>query len=662
LLPLRRSYSTRQEVWEAAVRLSDAQTQPVQMLAEAERILKTNPDNKFALRMRFFALRKVGAVHRALKLTPDSILDPVEQLVAKREQLAVELRWARVGADNFEQTGRWQKMDAVIADLQKRCRINETDGSEPLSVQGMCLDLVVALSDRQRMTEAISLYEKILDKKWAIPPYVHLYAAAGYLHERQPEKARDIYAATLPQYPKSQDGKIGYVYSLLECEQYDEAYSQADKMSAETTEWLNPQAPEIRQPNPAYIRAQILSALIRSYTDRFAEGQARLELLAQRAPHNTEIRQALAMTYGMRGWHHRAEEDVDWLSAADPSNVNIKLRLFENRKAMGDYRSAEQSLMAAVRSMPEEQAVQKAQHEWGTHNLHELRVDARYGQSAGGVASAAPNGTRESVIDARLYSAPYDYDWRYFAHSQRASAAFPGINVSKTTAGGGAEYRVRDLTLTAEVLNIGHLGTGLTVGGDYRMGDHWSINGLAESNSSSVPVRAYVDHVAARNYQLGAAYRWHESRTLNMVASQMGFSDGNQRRAMDVSWTERLLAGPAYKLDTSLEYYASRNSSQSTLINYFNPAADGFVGVSLRGEWVQFHQYEKSFKHVLNIGAGNYSQRNFASGEVSTLHYEQILQTGDHLELRYGLGRTAHPYDGQRVTANFVNLSANWMF
>lgn len=662
LLPLRTSFPARKEVWEASVRLSDAQAQPLTMLAEAERILKTDPGNKFALRMRFFALRKAGAVHLAVQLTPAAILNPQEQLVAQRDQLAVELRWARVSADNPGQSDRWQKMDAVIASLQERCRVNEIDGSEPLPVQGMCMDLVVALSDRQRMAEATSLYEKLLEKKWTIPSYVHLYAAAAYLQQRQPEKARDIYAAVLPQSPNNQDGQIGYIYALLECEQYEEAYRQVDKMSAETAEWLNPQSPGIRQPNSAYTRAQILSALIRSYTDRFAEGQARLELLAQRAPHNTEIRQTLAMTYGMRGWHHRAEEEVEWLSAADPASVNLRLRLFENRQALGDYRGAEQSLKAAVRLMPEEQAVQKAQHEWEGHNLHELRVEARYGRSTGGVTGAALNGSRESVVDARLYSTPHDYDWRYFAHSQWVSAAFPGVAVSKSTVGGGVEYRVRDFTLTGEALNVGHLGAGLTMGGEYRMGDHWSINGMAESNSASAPVRAYADHVKANNFQLGATYRWHESRSLNVVAGQMGFSDGNQRRTVDAAWMERLLTGPVYKLDATLEYYASRNSAQSKLINYFNPASDAFAGLSFRGEWVQFHRYEESLKHVVRIGAGNYSQQSFASSAVTTLQYEQILQTSDRLELHYGLGRTAHPYDGQRVTTNFVNFSANWMF
>ncbi len=662
LRPLLAKYPGRPELREASVRLSDAQTEPLKMLEEAERILKANPDNTFALRMRFFALKKAGAAHLALQLTPASILNPAELSVARRDQLAINLRWARVSADDLTLPNRWQKMDAVIVELQSQCKISELDGSALLSVQGLCGDLVVALSDRQRMAEAIALYEKMLDKKWTIPAYVRLYAAASYLHERQPEKARDIYADNLAQNPKSQDGRVGYIYSLLECEQYDDAYREAGRLTAETPEWINPRSPEIRQPNSAYIRAQLTNALILGYTDRFAESQEQLEFLAQRAPHNTEIRQALAMTYGMRGWHHRAESDLEWLAAVEPSSVSTKLRLFENRKALGDLRGAELALNDAAQLMPEEQAVQKAQREWATHKLHELSVDARYGKSVGGVAGAMPNGNRESVIDARLYSAPYQYDWRFFAHSQRAQTSFPEMSVSKTTAGGGAEYRVRDLTLTGELLNVGHLGAGLAVAGDYRLDDHWSINGMAESNSLSAPIRAYADHVKANNMQLGASYRWHESRSVALVGDQMGFSDGNQRRALDVSWSERWLTGATYKLDSTVEYYTSRNSSRSTTINYFNPVSDTYLGLSFRTEWVQFHRYERSLKHVVRLGVGNYAQQNYAAGEVLTLQYEQVLQTNDRMQWRYGFGHTEHPYDGLRVTSNFVNLSSDWMF
>ena len=45
-----------------------------------------------------------------------------------------------------------------------------------------------------------------------------------------------------------------------------------------------------------------------------------------------------------------------------------------------------------------------------------------------------------------------------------------------------------------------------------------------------------------------------------------------------------------------------------------------------------------------------------------TLRYEQEWDADDRLALRYGLGRTVHPYDGVKTTRNYVYLSLNWKF
>jgi biofilm PGA synthesis protein PgaA len=224
------------------------------------------------------------------------------------------------------------------------------------------------------------------------------------------------------------------------------------------------------------------------------------------------------------------------------------------------------------------------------------------------------------------------------------------------------EYRIRDFSATGEIRNTGKSGTGFALGGDYHIDDHWFIDGLAENKSLSAPVRAYADGVSASNYQLGGGYRWHESRNVGLVINRMSFSDGNQRSAVDVSWTEGLLASATYKLDSTAAYYASHNTSQSTSINYFNPASDRQIDITLRNEWLQFHHYEKSLRHVLTIGAGNYAQENFGAGGVMHIKYEQLYSPGDRLELHYGIGRTLHPYDGIRGSEDAITFGADWRF
>jgi len=657
---LQKKYPGRIDVMECALRLSDHIKQPIDTLRVAEKILKADPGNRFALRIRFYALRKLGAAHLAVQLTPVSILSESEQAEAERDRLAFELRWARISADRNVPASRWKEMDATIAKLEEMCKLADGEGSVAKVARGECGDLVEALTNRQRMKEAIALYEHMADKQWAIQPYVQFAAATAYLDERQPEKASALFASALQKEPGNFGGRSGYIYALLESEQYQEADRQVDQLVADTGEWRNAKFPAIREPNPAYPQAQLTGALIRSYTNRLSEAENRLHSLAARAPNNTEIRQALAATYNSRGWPRRAENDLEWLDAAHPANVWTRLGLYDNSMAIGDFRKAELQLNGAARLAPDEKPVQKAQRAWETHNLRELLVESTIGKSADD--NVTLNGSHETVIDAQVYSRPAHHDWRAFLHTQYASSTFPALAVSRTTEGAGVEYQIRDLVASGEIRNTGNSGVGFALNWDYHIGDHWSVGGTAENKSLSTPLRAYSDGVSANLYQLGGAYRWHESRTAALNISRMNFSDGNQRNFADAYWTERLWSGTRYKLDSTVEYYVSRNSSPDTSINYFNPVSDRQIGITLRNEWLQFQHYEKSLKHVLTIGAGNYAQQNFASGSTMRIAYEQYYSLSDRLDLHYGIGRTVHPYDGVRNSEDAITFAADWRF
>jgi biofilm PGA synthesis protein PgaA len=659
LAALQRKYPGNIDVMECALRLSDSVKQPIDTLREAEKILVNDPGNKFALRMRFYALRKLGAAHLAVRLTPKSILSESEQIEADRDRLAYELRWASITADSSEQSSRWKEMDAVISKLGEMCKLAITGVSGSEAARGGCDDLVVALSNRRRMPEAIALYEYLMEKQWDIQPYVQIAAATAYLDKQQPEKARALYESALLKDPGNFEGRIGYIYALLDSEQYEEADNQIDQLAADTSEGTNPKFPAIRESNPNYLQAQLTRALIRSYTNRLSEAESRLQLLASRAPNNSDIRHGLASTYNSRGWPRRAESDLQWLNAAHPDNVWTKLGLFENRMAIGDFRNAEPQLNDAARLAPEERSVQKAQREWETYNLPELTVESEIGKSSD---SNSPNGSRDVLIDAHLYTRPLNYSWRAFAHTQLAQTSYSDLAVNRNTAGGGVEFRTRDFTARSEILNIADSGIGYALGGDYHFDDLWIINGLAENKSLLAPVMAHADGVTARNIQVGGEYRWHESRNVRLNINQMNFSDGNRRNAVDAFWTEGLLTSATYILDSTIEYYASRNSSQSAQINYFNPVSDRQIGITFRNEWLQFRRYEKSLKHVLSIGLGNYAQENYAANSVEIVQYELRYSPGDRLQMHFGIGRTLHPYDGVRDSTDALTFGADWRF
>ncbi|GEM_PF-2560317 len=657
---LRKQFPQRVDVMESVIRWSDGAMPPINTLTETDRLLAIDSDNTFALKMRYHALKKLGAVHLAGRVTPDSLLSSEEQSEDKRDQLAFELRWARINADKLEHEARWAELDAVIDKLDQVCQSAQGEGAEFSVARASCGDLVAALSERKRSKAAITLYEKMLEKNWPVYAYVQSAVADAYQEQQQPESALTLFDASLKQAPDNFWGKVGRVYALLDSEHYCEAYESADRLAAETPEWINAESPDVREPNSAFIHAQLLSARIRGYTNKLSEAEAKLQTLAFRAPANTQIRQALAATYSSRGWPRRAEGDLEWLDAAEPNNLWTQLGLFENRMAVGDYKAAEVKLDDVTEQAPDEKAVRRANRDWQTHNLRELVVESRFGRSSD-LAGASPN-SHESVIEAHLYASPIKSNWRPFLHTQFTRGDLPGLSVSRVAMGAGTEYQLRDLNLRGELLRVGDSGIGYALKGGYRIGDHWYLNAGLDQKSLATPIKAYADGVTASNIRLGGGYRWHESRDVYASLNQMTLSDGNTRNATDIFWTERWFASPTYILSSVAEYYASQNALQSPTISYFNPDSDQFVGATIRNEWMQFHHYRTSLTHALSIGLGNYAQQSFSTGQVKSVSYELTYTHHDRLNFRAGVSRSEHPYDGVVDVANNFTLGMRWRF
>jgi biofilm PGA synthesis protein PgaA len=138
------------------------------------------------------------------------------------------------------------------------------------------------------------------------------------------------------------------------------------------------------------------------------------------------------------------------------------------------------------------------------------------------------------------------------------------------------------------------------------------------------------------------------------------FSDGNRRQILTGSASQRLVAGPVYKLDGVLDLYTSRNSLAGA--PYFNPESDFGADLTLIGEQRLWRRYERGLVHRLYLTLGQYDQNDFGGGPTRGLRYEHEWNFDDRLSLLYGAQRTLHPYDGQGEYANYYNVAMNWKF
>ena len=631
-----------------------AQRQYTQALLTYDRILQIEPANRNAKRNRIFTVARLGAPHRALDLAGQSpgLLTDEELNALRSDRSAITARWGAAADQNSPE--RFASTDLALADNEKL--LAEASARARRRLQ---YDRIVLLRNRYRMREAVQLHDELAKADPAVPAYVQIAAADAWLYLEAPEKARDLYDAAIAQGDSTNAAKYGLFYAYNDAEQHQPAIDQIDRMAAEMPQKIRAYSPLTIADNSDYASAVATAAAARGYQDRLGDAQVRLEGFRDQAPWNMEGREKLAGLYAARGWPRKAEQDYQWILAAEPRNRSARTGHADTLRELRDWRPAEREALALEEEYPEDRQVQRVARLWRIHEMRELRVEAGTGSSSG---SGGPIGSREHQIESWLFSAPFKYDWRAFLHQYDASATFPNGDGHRRRLGAGAEYRVRDWRASAEV-SAGYdddTDVGLSVAGDWWMNDYWNFEAAAETSTNDIPLQGRPSGVHGKSLRLGATYRVSESRRFSAGVQTIDFSDGNRRVILNASAFQRLITGPVFKLDGALGLYTSQNSLGNAA--YFNPESDFSADLTLIGEQRLWRRYDRSFVHRLYLTAGTYQQQNFGSGEAAGIRYEHEWNLDDRFMILYGAQRTTHPYDGVREFMNYYNAVLNWKF
>ena len=191
--------------------------------------------------------------------------------------------------------------------------------------------------------------------------------------------------------------------------------------------------------------------------------------------------------------------------------------------------------------------------------------------------------------------------------------------------------------------------------------DHWTFYGAAESVTNQIPLRAVADGVYASRASFGADWRLHESRKFALAVANSDFSDDNQRNSVNGSWFERWYSGPQWMFETTLGADASRNSLE-TSVNYFNPSRDHSLWLTAAVENLTWRNYDRSFRQRLALTGGRYWQADYPAGAIEAIEYGHRWEVDRDLSLRYAIGRSLRPYDGEREGRTFGTLTLLWRF
>ncbi len=615
--------------------------------------------DRAALLERIRNLARIGAPHLALELADRNpgVLAGDERERIAADRTAHRIRWGAIAADQGRGPARFEAIDRALADSDA-AGTRALDRAAELSApeRQLALDRIGALRERFRMREAVALYEALAARPAPVPAWAQSAAASAYLYLERPEKARDLYRAALATDPDNLESRIGLFFALAEAEEHPAALAQVEGAAAATPLWIGAWSPATTHENPAYARVQAARAMAPLSANRPGEAWFRLRALSARAPFNANIRTDYASSMRARGWPRAAERELRWTLAVDPDNSGA---LGEHAGAlleMRDYRNARAALGTAQAAYPEDGRVVRAARLAKVHGMRELIVDATAGRSSGG-----PSGTRDYGIDTRLYSSPLDENFRAFLHAYDAEARFAGGTGKHHRAGAGLEYRSTLISASGELthgLSTGR--NGLAASLAVTPNDRWTVRGTFDTSANETPLQARLAGINARRASGEILWQAHESRGAAVSHARMEFSDGNRRDSTQARWTERVIAGPVYKLEVTAGLYASSNSLAGA--PYFNPSRDFSPTLEFANEWLQWRRYTRAFRHRLVVSAGSYWQKDFGSGPVLGARYEQEWVADDRLALRYGIGRTQHPYDGVKTTRDYAYLSLNWRF
>lgn len=625
-------------------------------------VLRLAPKSRDATRAYAFALAAAGMPYLAERVAHQHAdyfsVEEKRQFAHTSAGRTVIYGEAQINLD-YKQP-RFATTDAA---LDENSAVSKQYGAQP-STQ---FDRMVALRDRQQMKEVVQLYLSLKAQGIALPPYANAAAADAYLYLEQPEKARDLYRIAIDDASRGDVADINswheaLAYAYSEAEQHDAAIAEADRLLPATPALANRGIPGIEAPNDDYPTAALLGVQIRMYADRLQQAENKLAALRTAAPFNPQIRQTSADLHMSREQPRAALQEYSLLQVDYPKTVGPQTGRGDALLSLNQFSDAKAALPALQHDYPENKDVKNLARKIEIYDRPYLQVTSTFG-NGGGEAGA------ESLIDAQLYSAPLTNSlgdaYRVFTHVSYANgelddAANNNRSVSRTRAGVGIDYRVRDLTLAAEINhaieNVSRTGVVLSLNKDFS--DTWHARLQADSNVNDLSARAVDAGVSARRLTAGLLWQVNESRNIDAEISTTHFSDNNQRDGAEIAWTERWISGPVFKLDSTLGVAASQNSLRNAA--YFNPANDHEATATLKGQWRTWRRYRRSFTQQVQIFSGRYWQDDFSGGSTYGAQYGHEWAIDDVFSISYGIGVSSHPYDGVREKRDYGYLNLNW--
>ena len=584
---------------------------------------------------------------------------------SQQDEIAYLIRWAILEAEHGIGAQRYQALDKAILKGEKLLIVlkqaGQTNSHTALAIE---YDLLVALHSRSRMPEVIQRFLAFKKRGLKPPAYVLAAVAAAYLELRHPKVSVSLYQQALALEAQSTHfptpaWQFGLVQAYLDNYQFDAAQRLLKQLKTEIPPLLHQGIRQAEINNETYEEILANAARIKLYADQLDKSQAILEKGLKLAPFNLDSRLAMGELQQRRQQPRKAQQHFTKILVDHPSSIDAALGITQTALQLGDYATARYYLTDLTHAYPENSAVQRTQKEFISRTHPRLSLSLGHERSSLGASTQGENGFQ---IESRLSSAVMNDHYQLFLRTLSAQSEFNDLTATRKRLGIGVRYKTSAQQLSVELNEDPQQRNqlGFNVGSRWFLDDHWRIATTYESNSDKIPLQADAAGIKATSFGLGVNFSRDESQQIAMNISQLRFSDDNVRTEANISWSERWISEPEYKLGTQLRLSGSNNSHDQR--DYFNPSHDLSLQLSVINEGNLWRSPEQQLIHRLTLGTGIYQQQGFDDKTIVTAKYEHQWEFEPQRSLSYGIEYQQHPYDGitDKRTAFFLEL--DWWF
>lgn len=579
------------------------------------------------------ALQQAGRPRSALKLAREWSLELPESQRAELQHDVVAGLIRRAQRDGRPQANA-HALTALGAGAAGT--LPTLDLSQTLE-QRRAFDLVVALRNAGRASDALTVFSQIEAAGLSAPPYALAAAADAHQMLRQPEAAEALYRRVNVLDPANPQARIGLFYALVDQDRFGEALAVIDAAERDTKRAA---AGEFgARAAGSVTRIGIAAAMGRAYANRLPAAQRRLEALPEQD--SSAVATAEGTIYRWRGWPRRALARYDAALAAAPQAVEPAAGRVNALLDLDRTDEAQAAVAQMQTYAPDAPSLVALKRDIALRQRPELTLDVGTERSSGSTF-----GSRGYSVRSALYGGPIGSDLRPVITLLKQQARFPeGWGVVER-AGVGLDYRhdgwrVRGDATTAWGDNDR---AGLSLQVERALSDHWWLGGGVEYNSPDMPLRGQRAGVRGNQLQMNTRYRWNERRRAGLTYAIADHTDSNQRHTIGAFAEQRLITSASYRLDGRIDLYGSRN--RETNVAYYSPRRDFAADFTLDNRWRSWRHGDKSFEQRIALTGGSYRSTGHGNAGVWNIGYGHQWRLGPKLSLSYDVSRGRHVYDG----------------